>query len=841
MKSDSTSSSSAAAAQLFALVIVAAMSLAAPATAQVVAWAWVVPSGQGQTFTPSALYQYCTNGETITVSRGSTDHEFVVQIPNAAPNVGGCIHATAFNGNHTAVVKSWLTSSGDVIARILLFDPSGQPANDAPFTIHWRHGGANERREAYCWANSPTTASYSPLAAYAWNGSRGQPVITRVSTGRYQVMFPGLGGLLLGERGHVQVSPHGSAPLRTTVASWAHGLSSMSIDVRCFDFDGQPTDGRFVVSYNQSAAPISAYDGSGAHVFADQPTAAYYTPSSPYTDSNGRYGPPNDETVRRLGPGVYRVNLPNVRPSISSTVQVTGHGPTAVNATVGSWVNDGCGGTNVTVETYDSAGAPVDSRFTLLYLTNRPAAKPVIGWAWINPGGQGQSFQASSTYSYSSVGQPITVTRGILAHQFYVTFHGCGRVAGGVPIVTAQNGNHVAIVGSFDTTFPNATVYVETYDENGNQAPNANFHILWQQGGEHGKRTAYAYAWQVSTPNYPVHPIWAWNERGGAFVTRTSTGVFEVLFPGLAAPGSERGNVQVTPIGGLHRVKVASWANSGSDLVVHVHTRDLGGALTDAQFVVSYTERAAPIPHEDGSGAHVWANLPTIASYTPHPDFTDSNGTLGPAGGESITRIATGYYRVSLPNLKHETSALPFVSGHGSDSTYATVHGWVGGTGSGTDVYVTTWDAAGSPADARFTLLYLTDEPAVTPAQNTHAGSSCNGIEIEARTRPVLCRDWDLALTGVPSNTALGFVQLDLISNPTILGNNAPGCVVHTGGAATVLLVPPIPDPAYSLTIPSDPSFLGVTIYAQGGALVPGVNPYSLALSGLVGGVIGDY
>ena len=140
---------------------------AADLMAQEVAWARVDPAGQGQTFVPSTSLQYSTAGQTISVTRGTSDNEFLVKIPGAAPSPGGCIHASACSGSHTAVVETWLSAAGDVNTRIALYDRTGAPANDESFLVHWRHEGGSSRREAYVWANDPTAATYTPLTTWS--------------------------------------------------------------------------------------------------------------------------------------------------------------------------------------------------------------------------------------------------------------------------------------------------------------------------------------------------------------------------------------------------------------------------------------------------------------------------------------------------------------------------------------------------------------------------------------------------------------------------------------------------------------------------------------------------
>lgn len=822
------------------LLAAAALALSPTTGAQEVAWAWVKPAGQGATFTPFSAWQYSTAGQTITVQRGSGNHEFIVQMPGVAPSLGGSIHATAHNGNHTAVVRSWNSLGGNVLANIVLFDSSGQPANDAAFIVHWRHSGPNERREAYTWANLPTSPSYTPHPSYSWNGNRGAPTITRTAVGTYAVRFPGLSPQGA-ELGHVQVSPHGTLPVRAKVASWGADTGDMVVQVRCFDFAGAPTDARFVCSYNEKAAPIDPDQGSGAHLLTSQPTATLSSPIASVSDSNGRYGPKDAETIERLTVGRYRVNLPDVAPNQSSTVQVTAYGTGTEYASVDQWVSDGCGGTDVVVETWDTTGAPADARFTLRYLTNRPASTPVVAWARVDPYGQGASWSPPAFDQYSTAGQPITVTRGALPSQFTVTIPGATPQPGGCVHVTAHGGNHTAVVTNWSWAGGDADVYIELYEPNGAPAPNRQFTLHWRLGGNPAAREAYCLALDPTNPSYQPSLTAAWNgNRPRPTVTRTGTGSYQVAFPDLAPTGYERGSVQVTPFGqGMTRAKVVSWGASGPDLHVDVRCTDKFGNAKDAKFQVSYNEIAAPIAEEVGSGAHVWANLPTLANYTPHARFTDSNGIEGPAESETIERFDVGRYRVNLPNLRG-VNVMAQVTAHGPDASYATTEyfGWLGPHG--TNAMVETWDASGNPIDARFTLLFLSDEPAVATATNEGTGGGCHGPALFARTRPLLCRDWQFALS-VPLSAALGFLQFGLTNPNQSLNPTAPGCTAVTDGAVSVLFVPPIPSPSYALSIPGDPSFLGLPIYAQGGAFIPGVNPWSLALTNGIRGKVGDY
>ena len=199
------------------------------------------------------------------------------------------------------------------------------------------------------------------------------------------------------------------------------------------------------------AAPIAATSGSGAHLLADRISTAHYTPDPRFADGNGREGPADAETIDRLDIGRYRVSLPNVAPSASSTAQATGFGADDTYATIESWVGNGCGGTYVNVRTYSAAGVPTDAPFSLLYLTDRPAAAQEVAWAWVDPAGQGATFTPWAPRQFSTSGTPITVTRDLVQrNKFIVNFHGFTGTGGAVH-ASAYGGAHTAVV---NTWFP---------------------------------------------------------------------------------------------------------------------------------------------------------------------------------------------------------------------------------------------------------------------------------------------------------------------------------------------------------------------------------------------------
>lgn len=94
---------------------------------------------------------------------------------------------------------------------------------------------------AYVWADQPGAASYTPSTTYSHNPTGSGITIERDATGDYSVMFTDLD---LSE-GHVQVSKYGTGAGTCHVQSWG----GSTVNVLCFDMDGNPADLRYTVLF----------------------------------------------------------------------------------------------------------------------------------------------------------------------------------------------------------------------------------------------------------------------------------------------------------------------------------------------------------------------------------------------------------------------------------------------------------------------------------------------------------------------------------------------------------------------------------------------------------------
>lgn len=820
---------------LCALAVALGAAFALPG--QHIAWAWVNPAGQGATFTPSATYQFDSAGGTITVDRDPVQqNRFRVRFPNCAPG-SGVVLASAYGGNHTAVVNGWSNLGADVVAWIELYAATGVPANNAMFVASYREGAPATGESGYLWADQPTAASYTPSTYFSFNASHPDPTITRLGVGRYEVTFPGLWpnlGLT-----HAQVTsyrPQAAGLVRSRVESVVGIPTGVVVGVQCRDVGGGLVDAMFVLACNVDALVVAPERGSGAFVHADQPTTASYVPMG---HSNGADGPRNAEHVYRLGIGYYRVHLPSVVSSASSTALVSASSAGDSYASVQNWSANPTVGTDVYVRTYNSSGMATDAGFWLSYLTNHPTED--VAWEFFQPNA-GNPVLQRGYYGYSTSGMlPQAFRSASVPHVYQVIFHGV-KPANGVVHVTPYYGIHFATIEDVVMGPYGMEVWVATYNRNGAGAPTAPFAIEYRSYGANARREAYLYADQPTTTSYTVDPSTSWNgTRGTPTIVRAATGAYAVTLPGLGGGSAtgERGNVPVTArkAGAMRYAVIRGWHTVGADLVVDVQCYGAGGVAADSGFELSFNEVAAPIPERQGSGTHLWANLPTSPSYTPSAIYLDSNATLGPANGETITRTGVGSYTVELPNVGDPATVT--VSAYGPGAATATCQQFIRLVNT-TRIVVQTWDTTGAPADAMFTLRYLSARPAVgTPALVSHYGTGCNGPVLISETRPVQGTGWALRVDGVPPGAMLGFVQLGF-SNPGLaLGPSAPGCTQLTSGDANVLY-PGATSFGYGVQLPTGLSFLGLELRAQGGALVPGVNALGLVATDAVLGVLGD-
>ncbi|MGK4001562.1 hypothetical protein WMF31_02980 [Sorangium sp. So ce1036] len=336
------------------------------------AWAYAWAHQATGSYTASSSYSRNSAGDNFaegldnTVSQLETGR-YRVRFPDVGTAPGGHVQVTAYGGgSERCKVNSWLRSGDDVDVYVNCFTAGGAPV-DTKFSVAYvRKSGTGSSGEAYVWANNATAAAYTPDPMYQFNSSGASNTIARQGVGYYAVTLPGQTAL----GGTVEVTAYGAGSDHCKVSSWGQSGGDTVVRVRCFDSAGAPSDGRFTLNFARSRQVNGGL--SYSYAWANNPTAASYTPSLSYQEGYiaGDLGDVGiDITAARTSAGRYSVSLPGMS-ATGSNVQVTAYGSGPEYCKVVGW-----GGSettaNVNVACFDESGAPADSRFVLVYTDDK--------------------------------------------------------------------------------------------------------------------------------------------------------------------------------------------------------------------------------------------------------------------------------------------------------------------------------------------------------------------------------------------------------------------------------------------------------------------------------------
>lgn len=270
-------------------------------------------------------------------------------------------------------------------------------------------------RFAFAWANDPTgTAAYTPSALYAFNATGAAITITRTNAGRYQVVFGRLAKSTPNDIETVMVSAYGaSTATRCIVLGWGNsGEADLRVNVACTDAAGVALDSRFSILVVGS----QSLPGRSGFAWADNMSAAQYTPSPPYAFSSSGEAP----QIQRQATGTYTADLKLSRGAtdLPENYFATAYGDPTKMCKIGSW------GTAATVLCYTNAGVAVDAQYDVFMIEQGRVGKR-LGFAWANQLATA-SYTPSTAYSRNSSGGGVTINR-ISAGLYDVTFAGLAK------------------------------------------------------------------------------------------------------------------------------------------------------------------------------------------------------------------------------------------------------------------------------------------------------------------------------------------------------------------------------------------------------------------------------
>jgi hypothetical protein len=293
-------------------------------------------------------------------------------------------------------------------------------------------------RGAYGWVSTDgyPVNGFTYTDANAYNSSGNVVTVTGISNGYYRVRFAGLGS---SAGGNVQVSAEDSAAgqVRCKVDHWGNSPDGTAKDVyvRCF-LGATPTGSSFNVQFRSSGQqqPVDS-----AYLWADQPTAASYTPSANYSFNPTTW----TNHITRLGTGWYKVEMPGFY-WYGGLTHVTAYGSGSEHCE-SSWL----GGSGSIVNCYTASGAPVDTKFTMAYSQKHVANGGRAG-AFVQITSASPALNVVQTYSdtnqWTSHGDKVTVRRGAVG-TYYVQVPNMPSTTRGFVTVSSQQTNRSCHTG----------------------------------------------------------------------------------------------------------------------------------------------------------------------------------------------------------------------------------------------------------------------------------------------------------------------------------------------------------------------------------------------------------
>ena len=325
-------------------------------------------------YVPNPNFQFNENRGTIKVKRLGTGHYNVV-FPRLGNQATGIFHATSHAGNHLVQVERWNKVGNDLHALVRVFTPAGRPKDGIFNLFFYKESRSTRINSAYTWVNRPGVPSHQ----YKFN-SQGNINVVKTGQGAYRIIFNGISTNKAGDRiragfegshGNVQVTPYGRTARRAQITNWNRSGSNLIINIRTYQMNGSPADAQFVVSYISDfmigQCKLGECPDYGAYLWADKPTTANYTPSLIYQNNNMTK---NNNTIRRMSKGVYRVSLPQLPASKSIVAIASSYGTDKAHVAIRETRPNPSGGTYVFIHTYNLRGQNKDARFTLFYYTD---------------------------------------------------------------------------------------------------------------------------------------------------------------------------------------------------------------------------------------------------------------------------------------------------------------------------------------------------------------------------------------------------------------------------------------------------------------------------------------
>ena len=329
------------------------------------------------------------------------------------------------------------------------------------------------------------------------------------------------------------------------------------------------------------------------------------------------------------------------------------------------------------------------------------------------------SYIASPYHQHTSLGG-IAVVKRMGVGEYLAEFQGLGGT-GGIVQVSAYGGNQYCKTAGWHaagtpllladrpaqpSALGSQQVVVRCFDRSGRPA-DARFTVLFYKRNQRtAANGAYVWAHNPTAASYQPFAEWQWNSKGLTnTIRRVELGRYEVSLPGI---GTEGGTVLVTSYGdGSERCKVVRWNTTHAATVVTVSCQTANGTPVDARYTLSYmsdVKFGSNATNAHRYGGYVWANQPTVRSYTQSETYQWSTS----GAPSTITRLKQGVYRVHFEKVPVSDRSGAFATAYGRGNEYCNIQA-MDRDRSGTDsiVEVACFNSAGTATDTQFTLVYV--------------------------------------------------------------------------------------------------------------------------------------
>lgn len=366
-------------------------------------------------------------------------------------------------------------------------------------------------------------------------------------------------------------------------------LAACVMSTGCGDFYDETGDGE--VDSTEQAFVTDTW----AYAWTQQSTGSFVASSSFSRNSSGDLvGEGVDNTVTQIDTGRYHVQFPGVGTAAGGNVQVTAYGSGSERCKVDHWSNSG-GAVGVYVNCFTAGGAAVNTRFSIAYIRKSGTGASEEAYVWADDA-TATAYTPNATYQFNSSGASNTIAR-LGTGRYAVTLPEQTALGGTVEVTAYGAGSDYCKVSGWAQSGDDTVVNVRCFDSAG-ALSDSRFTVNFARSTSPNGALSYSYAWASQAASAAYTPSLSY-QKGfvagdwGDVATditagRTSTGRYFVDLPGMSSTGS---NVQVTAYGsGSEYCKVVGWSGDEANAEANVACFDAGGALTDTQFVLVYTD-----------------------------------------------------------------------------------------------------------------------------------------------------------------------------------------------------------------------------------------------------------